>query len=174
MFNKKRGFLTHLKDKFPVSRTEARRRAHNDLINAARVQVSKGIMLGLQHALSQKHEPLQEPERLWWKAQTVKWETIWRMLNEASVDLTDFRKISDLNRVSDAAFRLYEQMAIEAMTALLEVPSETLREEALRWRETGTLLASLHRHCLMDRLHESKVSTGKNAGVSGIKEVKES
>lgn len=172
MLSKKKGFLEHLVDKFPVSRSEARRRAHTDLIKAARIQVTKDIMLGLQHALSQKHEPIQEPEKIWWKAETARWETIWRMLNEASRDLTDFRRLSDLHKVSDAAFQLYEQMAVDAVVSLHEVPSEVLRDEALRWRQTGTLLASLHRHCLMDRLH-AQCSGSKNTADSGITVLKD-
>jgi hypothetical protein len=169
MFKKDRGFLSKLKDRFPVSQAEARRRAHLELIQAARVQVTKGVMLGMTHALSQKNEPLEQPELLWWKAQTAKWETVWRMLNEATADLNDFRQLSDLHRVAEAAFKLYEQMSVEAVTALLEVPSEKLREEAGRWRETATLIASLHRHCLMDKLEQAS----KNPAFSGITVVKE-
>jgi hypothetical protein len=174
MIRKQKGFLSRLKDRFPVSRAEARRRAHTDLIKAARVQLTKGIMLGMTHALAQKHEPIEEPEKLWWKAQTVKWETIWRMINEASVDLNDFQKISELHKVAEAAFRLYEQMAVTAVTSLCEVSSESLHEEAVRWRETGTLIASLHRHCIMDKLNEVQfLPSCKNPEESGIKEVKE-
>lgn len=173
MIKKEKGFLSKLKDRFPVSRSEARRRAHKELIRAARVQVTKGVMLGMTHALSQKHEPLEQTELLWWKAQTAKWEAIWAMLNEASKDLDDFRQISNLHQVAEAAFRLYEKMSVDAATALLEVPSETLREEATRWRETGTLIASLHRHCIMDKLNEHEVLGGKNATDSGITVMKE-
>lgn len=173
MLNKRKGFLGQLADKFPISRTEARRRAHAELIEAARVQVTRGIMLGLQHAMAQKQAPIEEPEKAWWKAETVKWETIWRMLNEAARDLTDFRRLSDLFKVSDSAFRLYEQMTVDARTALLEVPSDALHEEALRWRETATLIASLHRHCIMDRLHETQVSDRKTQADSGITMMKE-
>lgn len=174
MIRKERGFLSKLRDRFPVSRAEARRRAHTDLIKAARVQLTKGVMLAMTHALAQKHEPLEDPEKLWWKAETVKWETIWRMINEATVDLGDFQKLSDLHKIAEAAFRLYEQMAVTAVTSLCEVPSEVLHEEAIRWRETGTLIASLHRHCLMDKLNDAQFPTScKNPPESGIKEVKE-
>jgi hypothetical protein len=171
MKNKERGFLSKLRDRFPVSPAEARRRAHKELIRAARVQVTKGVMLGMTHALGQKHEPLEQPELLWWKAQTAKWETIWQMLNEASKDLEDFRQLSDLHRVADASFKLYEQLSVDAATALHEVPSESLRTEAARWRETGMLIASLHRHCLMDKLNQA--TDGKTAPVSGITVMKE-
>lgn len=169
MFKKDRGFLSKLRDRFPVSQAEARRRAHNDIIQAARVQVTKGVMLGMTHANAQRHEPLEQPELLWWKAQTARWETIWQMLNEASKDLSDFRQLSDLHKVADAAFKLYEQMSVDAATTLHEVPSERLREEAARWRETGTLIASLHRHCLMDRLNEAS----KNPAFQGITVMKD-
>lgn len=174
MIRKQKGFLSKLRDRFPVNRAEARRRAHNDLIKAARVQLTKGVMLGMTHALAQKHEPLEEPAKLWWRAQTAKWETIWRMVNEACVDLDDFQRISELHRVAEAAFRLYEQMAVDSAISFCEVPSEALREEAIRWRETGTLIASLHRHCIMDKLNEVQpVEIGKIEPESGIKEVKE-
>lgn len=164
---KNKGFFSKLKDSFPVSRVESRRRAHREMIKAARVQVTKGVMLGLTHANAQKHEPLEKPAQAWWKAETAKWETVWGMLNDASSDLTDFRKISELGAVGDAAFKLYEQLLIDSMTSLSEVPSELLREEAMRWRETATLISSLHRHCIMDRLDEASQG-GKNPVVSGI------
>lgn len=167
MIRKKKGFLSKLRDSFPVSRAEARRRAHRDLIKAAGVQLTKGVMLGMTHAIGQKHEPIEEPEKIWWKAQTAKWETIWRMINEASVDLADFQKLSDLHKVGEAAFKLYEQMTVEALTMLSEVPTNTLREEALRWRETATLIASLHRHCIMGKLNDLPQG-GKNASLPGI------
>jgi hypothetical protein len=173
MIRKKKGFLSKLRDRFPVSRAEARRRAHRDLIKAASVQLTKGVMLGMTHAIGQKHEPLEEPEKIWWKAQTAKWETIWRMLNEASVDLTDFSKLSDLHKIGEAAFKLYEQMTLDAFTCLCEVPPNTMREEAMRWRETATLVASLHRHCIMDKLNEIGPE-GKNTPLSGITTMKES
>ncbi len=173
MIRKEKGFLSKLRDKFPVSRSEARRRAHRELIRAARVQVTKGVMLGMTHALAQKQEPLEQPELIWWKAQTVKWETIWAMVNEASKDLEDFRQISKLHLVADAAFQLYEQIMVNAAVALNEVPAQTLREEAARWRETGTLLASLHRHCILDKLNEHQRLHRKNPSDSGITVVKE-
>lgn len=139
------------------------------MIQAARTQVAKGVMLGLTHANAQRHEPLEQPAQLWWKAQTAKWETLWGMLNEASTDLSNFAKLKELQEVSKAAFRLYEQLTVDAMVALVEVPSEVLREEAGRWRETATLVASLHRHCIMGKLEEAS----KNPVFSGITEVKE-
>lgn len=172
MIKKDIGFLSKLRDRIPVSRTEARRRAHKELIRAARVQVTKGVMLGMTHALAQKQEPLEQPELLWWKSQSAKWETIWGMINEACKDLGDFRQLSRLNQVADAAYQLYEQLAVDAAVSLLEVPPSTLRAESTRWRETGMLIASLHRHCLLDKLEEATRS-GKTPGDSGITVVKE-
>lgn len=167
MFRKEIGFIGRLKEYLPVSRAEARRRAHADLIRAAKVQVTRGIMLGMTHAIAQRHEPLEMPEKVWWKAQAAKWETVWGMLNQASKDLSDFKSLSELFRVAEAAFSLYEQMTLSS-SALLEVPADSLRAEASRWREIGTLIASLHRHCLMDRLHAAHLTEGKNAPNSGI------
>jgi hypothetical protein len=173
VIKKNRGFLSKLRDRFPVSRSEARRRAHQELIRAARVQVTKGVMLGMTHALAQKQEPLEQPELLWWKSQTAKWETIWSMLNEATKDLEDFRQISCLCKVADAACQLYEQLAVDAAVSMLEVPADTLREEASRWRETGMLIASLHRHCILGKLEEAMLTESKNLGDSGITIMKE-
>jgi len=174
MIRKKKGFLSKLRDRFPVSRAEARRRAHTDLIKAARIQLTKGVMLGMTHALAQRHEPIEEPEKHWWRAETVKWETIWRMINEATVDLDDFQRLSDLHKVAEAAFNLYEQMAVNAVTSLCEVPTEVLHEEAVRWRETGTLIASLHRHCVMDKLNDARfLPSSKNPAETGITDLKE-
>lgn len=172
MIKKEHGFLSSLKDRLPVSRAEARRRAHKELIRVAKVQVAKGVMLGMTHALAQKHEPIEPTEKNWWQAQTAKWETVWRMLNEASTDLSDFRKISNLHQVADAAFQLYEQLTLNG-ASLMEVPSDEIRAEALRWRETATLIASLHRHCVMDKLRLHQTPGRKNAEESGIKDVKE-
>jgi hypothetical protein len=172
VFKKDVGFLSKLRDRIPVSRAEARRRAHKELIRASRVQVAKSVMLGATHALAQKQEPLEQPELIWWKSQASKWETVWAMYNEASKDLEDFRQLSCLHRVADAAYQLYEQLAVDAMVSLSEVPAATLREESARWRETGMLLSSLHRHCLMGKLEEA-TRTGKIPEDSGITVVKE-
>ena len=175
MLRKERGFLSKLKDHLPIGRAEAKRRAHNDLIRAARVQATKGIMLGMVHALSQKQEELHAQEKAWWKAQTAKWETIWMMINEASLNMTDFQQINKLCYIADTAFRLYEQIVVDSITALHEVPSEDMYEEALRWRETATLISSLYRHCLMDRLNENpeppvKVKNTPESGIINMKE----
>lgn len=172
MFKKDIGFLSKLRDRIPVSRTEARRRAHKELIRAARVQVTKGVMLGMTHALAQKQEPLEQPELLWWKSQATKWETIWQMINEASKDLEDFRQLSALSKVANAAYQLYEQLAVDAAVSLLEVPAITLRAESERWRDTGMLISSLHRHCLLSKLEEA-TRGGKIPSDSGITIVKE-
>jgi hypothetical protein len=172
VFKKDIGFLSKLRDRLPVSRTEARRRAHKELIRAARVQVTKGVMLGMTHALAQKQEPLEQPELLWWKAQATKWEMIWQMVNEACKDLEDFQYLSRLGKVAEAAYRLQEQLAVDAAVALMEVPATTLHAESVRWRDTGMLISSLHRHCLMDKL-EAATRAGKIPEESGITVVKE-
>lgn len=169
MFRSERGFLNKLWDQLPISRVEARRQAHNDLIRSARIQATRGIMLSMVNSLTQRQSPLRDPEKAWWKAQTVRWEMIWAMVNEASLNITDFRQISKLCQISNTAFRLYEQMVVDSMTALHGVPRDTMYEEALRWRETGTLIASLYRHCLMERLNEvPPPPEGKNPEESGI------
>lgn len=132
-------------------------------------------MEGMTHALSQKDGLLHTMEKLWWKAQVAKWETIWRMLNEACADLSDFRNLSDLDKIGDAAFKLYEQL-IKSDTILCAVSSWSLRGEALRWRGVGALTFSLYRHCVLSKLYESLPRVEKerkNTPISGIKDMKE-
>lgn len=164
------GLWTRIVSRLPISRVEARKRVHLELIGAARQQVTQSVMLGMLHAIKQKDAPIEYPAKIWWKAQTTKWEVIWRMLNEATVDLYDFQKISDLKHVGESAFKLYEQLSVVAVTTFCEVPANNLHVEARRWRDVAALILSLHRHCIMNKLDESQ--RGKTATVSGITDMK--
>lgn len=165
-------FLSKITEYLPTSKRSARRSAHTDLITASRLQIKRSMMCGTLSATNLRDSCAKPIEKSWWRAQTVKWETIWRMFNEASLDLSDFRCLSQIRGVGDASFALYEKLTVDAMVSLCPVSPDTLKTEALRWRELGTLIASLHKHCLMHQL-DIHNSTRKNSGKSGIKDMKE-
>lgn len=166
-----KGLLSKLMDKISTSPSEAKKRAHEELVRAAYTQAAKTIMLGMTNTLSERRNSREQREAAWWKAQTAKWETLWRMFTEAFKTPRDIGQLTDLRRVSEAAFALYEQMSIEAVISMTDVSGTTLRNEARRWREVGTLIASLHRHCLMNAL--TTTQTVKITPLSGITVTKE-
>lgn len=141
MTTRDRGIFTKLKSYLPVTR----RLVQNELVENAKRLVAQEVMRGTVHALSYPDQP-------WWKAQSVKWETIWRMINEACSNLKDRPALGD---VCTAAFTLHEQLAVKASVELCEIPADELRTESRRWRTLATHLTLLHEF-------------SKNAANSGI------
>jgi hypothetical protein len=129
MTTRDRGILKRLKSYLPVTRGLAQR----EFIEHAKKQVDQEVMHGTVHALSYP-----DP---WWKAQAVKWETIWRMINEACSGLEGQPALED---VCSAAFALHEQLAVKAAVELCEVTADELKVESRRWRTLATHLTLLN------------------------------
>lgn len=158
MITRAKELLERVKGSLLINKALALQLAHAEIIERSRRQLTSSAMKGMVNANAQKNRDLTEPERLWWKSQTAKWETIWAMINEACLNLDKVSQLPNLRRVSDAAFTLYEQMCVDAVVVLHEVPSSDLKKEALRWREVGVLTVSLYRHCLMGKIHEANTA----------------
>lgn len=166
MITKARELFERIKGTLLINKTLALQLAHTEIIERSRQNLVRSAMKGMLNANAQKNRDLTEPERLWWKSQTAKWETIWGMINEACACLNKVSQLPNLRRISDAAFTLYEQMSVDSVVMLREVPSSDLKKEALHWREIGVLTISLYRHCLMGKIHEANEGA-KSAEIRG-------
>lgn len=164
MTTRDRGFFAKFKSSFPITRARALHTTHVNLIEAARAQTAQSIMHGTLHAMTEKASS-EGRGSFWWKAQTAKWETIWRMFNEVTTNF-DPQKLDDLRQVSDAAFALYEQLAIRATVDLQEVTSDVLRSESLLWRDVAVCLSNLHWQCSIH--HVGSPMSRKTSGNSEI------
>lgn len=169
MTNSNRSILQRISDRIPISRPRALCLVHLTLVQSTRTQVLTKLVQCALHALEQRTKHEDGPQYLWWKAQTVKWETIWLMVNEVCSDLSDPNCSERLHRVSDAAFELYEQLTIGVAT-MHQVSLATIRTESLRWRELGALLLLLRMQYLNLPV---PVRTSKTTGNSGITDMKE-
>lgn len=167
MTTRDRGIIARLKSSIPTTRARAMRYAHQIFLSTIEQSITKEVMDGTINALTER-SMAEGSDRLWWKAQTVRWETIWRMLNETR---TELHRVEAVKRISDAAFTLHEQLTVVSITELCEVPTATIKEEALRWRSVAALISCLHSHYLLHQPHISP--EGKNAPNSGIIDMKE-